>query len=343
MGLSLTEEDYVILKELGIDVFSESRRYWFIRTQGGLYYDSFVNEGYVGIEWDEISDNNLIKNCEEEELRLLVAKYYPKVDKPGYPVKQILKFANEIKKGDIVLIPNEKSQWLHIGQFLDDEMYIYEEEYDFEDILDAHYEGQEKKQILKKRRRVKWITSFKRNDWDPLLHRIIFSYGPVSCADDYSVYIDRMLSQFYIKGDEAFFTYKVNKKKNIPYSKMLKFLNDNDEIMQYINKYSQEIQVNAEQIILKISVQSKGPVQLKGAVKDVLIIGLIIGALFGTNMKFKIVGFEYSVQTNGLPGLINCVKELIESQNGEKDRENLIQKLNEDKEALQLTLPSESL
>lgn len=343
MELLLREEDCGILRELGVDIFSENRRYWFIRTQGGLYYDNFVNECYVGIEWDEVSDLNLIKNCDEEKLRLQVANYYPKVEKPGYPVKQILRFANEIKKGDIVLIPNEKSQWLHIGQFLEDEMYIFEEDYDFEDVLEAHYEGHEKKQILKKRRKVQWITSFKRSDWDPYLHRIIFAYGPVSCADDYSMYIDRMLSQFYIKGNEAYFTYKVNKKKNIPYNKMLKFLNNNDEIMQYINKYSPNLQVNSEQIVLKISVQSKGPVQLKGAVRDVLIIGLIIGALFGTNMKFKIIGLEYNVQTDGLPGLLNCVKELIEGQDGEGDKEELIQKLNEDKESLQLILPSELL
>ncbi|WP_313232421.1 hypothetical protein [Tissierella praeacuta] len=343
MELSFREEDYAILREMGIDVFSEKRRYWFIRTQGGLYYDNFVNEGFVGIEWDEVSDLELIKNCEEEKLRLQIAEHYPKVDKLGYPVGQILKFANEIKKGDIVLIPNEKSQWIHIGEFLDDDMYIYEDDYDFEEILELHYEGKEKKQILKKRRRVQWINSFKRSDWDPYLHRIIFSYGPVSCADDYSVYIDRMLSQFYIKGDEAYFTYKVNRKKNIPYINMLNFLNNNNEVMQYINKYSPNLRVSPEQIVLKMSVQSKGPVQLKGAVRDVLIIGLIIGALFGTSMKFKIPCLEYSVETQGLPGLITSIKELIDSKDGKEEKEELVNKLNEDKEKLQLILPGETI
>lgn len=335
----LKREDYTILRKLGIDVFSESRRYWFVRTQGGLYYDNFVNENFVGIEWDKISDIDLIKNCEVDKLRLQVAQYYPKVEKVGYPVGQILKFANDIKKGDIVLIPNEGSQWINIGEILDDDMYIYEDDYDFEELLESHYEDKELKQILRKRRRVNWIASFKRSDWDPYLHRIIFSYGPVSCADEYSIYIDRMLSQFYIKGDEAYFTYKVNRKKNIPYINMLDFLNNNYEIMEYINKYSNGIKINPEEIVLKMSVQSKGPVQLKGKVANVLAIGLLICTLFGSKMTFKIIGFEYSIDSDGLPGLLRTIDELIENDDGKTQREELIEKLDVDKEKLQLELP----
>ncbi|HBJ2609737.1 hypothetical protein FDA77_18995 [Clostridium botulinum] len=349
MEFEIQEKDYELLKKIGIDVFPEDRNYWFIRTQSGTYYDSFVNEGFVGIEWDEISDLKLIKNSNEEKLKLDVIKYYPKVEKPGHPVNQILRFANDIKKGDIVLIPNERSEWICIGEFLSDEMYIYEEEEDFQDILDSLDDDcKDKKPILKKRRKVRWIKQVKRNELDPYLYRIIYSHNAVCDANKYSIFIDRTLSQFYIKGNEAYYTYKVNKKRNIPYIDMLSFLNNNNNIINYINAYYSDLSINADDLILKISVQSKGPIQLKGAIRNVLIIGLIMGSLFGGKLNLKIPGFEYNVETEGLPKLLNSIQVFLEKRDSakidkeEKEKlEKIIEQLQKDKKKLELQLPLE--
>ncbi|MEG0181248.1 MAG: hypothetical protein RR657_05100 [Peptostreptococcaceae bacterium] len=335
------EEQY--LTQLGVDIIPEERNYWFIRTQGGEYYNDFVNEGFVGIEWDEISNINLINSKSENDLKIEAIKYYPKYEKPGYIVNSILRFAHDIKKGDVVLIPSVSSKWFSIGEILEDEMFIYDEDEDesdnnrFVELLDSMQEDNNdiKKQIIKKRRKVKWIKQVKREELDPYLYGIIYSHGAISPANKYATYIDRALSHFYIKGEEAYFTYQVNKKQNIPYSDMFEFLSANNDIIKFINKYIQNDELILNDLILKINVQSKGPLQLKGTVYKVLVYGLVITGLFGADMSFKAFDCEMSISTKGLPALLTEVNTLLNKE----DINKVKNELNKSKEKLEISLP----
>ena len=336
MNNEFVENNKELLERLGISIFPEDRKYWFVRTQGGKYYNTFDKEGFIGIEWDEISDLELINKRDEDALKEEVVHYYPKVDKPGYVVGQILRFAHNIKKGDIVLIPSENSTWINIGEVQNDEMYIYEEEEDFEDLLySLDEEESEKKQILKKRKKVKWIRSVKKSDLDPSLYSIIYSHAAVANVEKYSDFIDRTISQFYIKGDEASFTYKVNKKRNIPYSDMRAFLRANDNIFDYLNANVEEF--NIDDLIFKINVQSKGPIQFKGKISSVLASGLLISALFGSDISFEGFGFSFQMNTEGLPKLLREINEMNNNENEELDK--LKEDINKAGEKLEVTTP----
>ncbi|KAI3344294.1 hypothetical protein FDB30_04100 [Clostridium botulinum] len=346
MELSIKEES--LLNKIGINVFPKNRNYWFIRTQGGNYYDDFTNENFVGIEWDEISDLNFIKSATEDQWKEKIKKCYKDVDKPGYIMNQIKKFVYDIKKGDIVLIPNEKSRWIAIGEILDDDIEIYEEdksETDFESLLDYLDESddKEKKIIIKKRRKVKWLKTFKRSEWDPYLLNIIYSHSAVADANKYNIFIDRMLSQFYIKGDEGYFTYRINKKSNIPYSDMLSFLNNNDKLMNYICNKFPEWKFNKDDIILKVNVQSKGPLQLKSKMFTILICGTIITALFGSHFNFEFLGAKVDIESEGLPKLISTVMEVNEKIMKEKEDDEelkqLVKDFKENQEKLEIEVP----
>ena len=336
--MNLREQDKQILKSMGIDVFSEERQYWLIRTQGGEYYNDFRNENFVGIEWDEISDLKMINKRDEEALKSEVLHYYPKTNKPGYPVNQILKFAHNMSKGDIVLIPSENSNWISIGEILDDNMYIYEEdEEDFETLLESlDNENDEKKSILKKRRRVRWLDSVKKTDLDPYLYSVIYTHSAIANIDKYSVFIDRTLSQFYIKGDECYFTYRVNKKKNIPYSDMRKFFRANDLIIDYLDANIDDF--NIDDIIFKINVQSKGPVQYKGKISSVLAMGLLITSLFGSDFKFEGFGFNFEMSTEGLPKLLKSISDM--NNNPTPELQQIKEGVNKAGESLEVTTPN---
>lgn len=346
MEISTVEEK--ILKKIGIDVFSKNRNYWFVRTQGGAYYDDFTNENFVGIEWDEISDVEFIRNASEEQWKETIKKHYKDVDKPGYIINQIKKFVFDIKQGDIVLIPNEKSKWIAIGEVLDNDIEVYEEdknESDFESLLDYldESEDKEKKIVIKKRRKVKWIKTFKRSEWDPYLLNIIYSHSAVADANKYSIFIDRMLSQFYIKGDEGYFTYKINKKSNIPYSDMLSFLNNNDKIMNYISNMFPELEFNKEDMILKVNVQSKGPIQLKNKMMTILLCGTIITALFGSHFNFEFLGAKLDIESEGLPKLITTImdarEKILREKETDEDLKKIVEGLKENKEKLEIEVP----
>ena len=146
-------KDKDILRQLGVDIFPTERKYWFVRTQKGTYYEDFINDKFIGIEWDKVSDIEFIKNDNEDDLKEGIIKQYPNVERPGYVAKQILKFCNSMKSGDIVLIPSEKSKWITFAEILDDDIYLYEEEDDFQRIIDDFFDDIEKKDektLLKK-------------------------------------------------------------------------------------------------------------------------------------------------------------------------------------------------
>lgn len=345
MEFSINDKKF--LNEIGVDVFSEKRNYWFVRTQKGTYYEDFINDNFIGIEWDKISDLNFIRQIKEEDLKVEVSKQYLEIDRPGYVASQIYKFCNCMKKGDIVLIPSKESKWITIGELLEDDAYIQEkEQLDFQEFLDNFYDSEDEsaeKTLLLKRRKVKWLKSLKKSELDPYLYSIIYSHNAIVDANPYSLFIDRMLSQFYLKGDEGYFTYKINKKYNIPYSNMLSFLNNNDKLMDYINNKFPELNFNKNDIILKVNVQSKGPVQLKSKIMWILICGVAITALFGAHFDFEFLGAKVDIETEGLPKLISTISESIQ-KNKETDPElkEIIEAFQKDKENLELELPQQN-
>lgn len=345
--MEFSSNDKKFLHEIGIDIFSDKRNYWFVRTQKGTYYEDFKNDKFIGIEWDKVSDLNFIKQMKEEDLKVEVSNQYSEIERPGYVASQIYKFCNCMKKGDIVLIPSKESKWISIGELLDDDAYIYEkEQLDFQELLDDFYDSDDEaaeKTSLLKRRKVKWLKSFKKSELDPYLYSIIYSHNAIVDANPYSLFIDRMLSQFYIKGEEGYFTYKINKKCNIPYSNMLSFLNNNDRLMDYINKKFPELQFNKNDIILKVNVQSRGPLQLKSKIMWILISGVAITALFGAHFDFEFLGAKVDIETEGLPKLITTISEAIQkNKDTDPELKEIIEAFQKDKENLELELPQQN-
>ena len=341
-NLCLSKNDCNILNQLGIPVIDENRNYWFLRTQGGTYFDDFFFGNYIAIEWEEINDIELIKDTSKsEELKKLVLEKYPDCKQPGSAVANLQKFVTSFKKGDIVIIPNEQSKILAFGEILSDEVYLYEQ-----DPFEAFLSGDEDsgKTLLSKRRDVKWIKYVKRTDLDPYLYKIIYSHNTIVDANPYQSFIDRTLYQFYIKNNSAHLTYKVHKKTNIPYADMLSFLNTYNHLIDYLNKNYHELNLDINDIILKINVQSKGPIEFKGAVKKMLILGLVGSLLFGGSVSINIKeGIDIS--TEGLPGLLSSIGTFIDGLKSNEDDEEL-KKLQEEidtlKNNLQLEAPSVS-
>lgn len=52
--------------EFVIDEISE-RRYWFVRTNGGEYYDDYFHEGYIAVGFNSITDKSTIEKAETDD------------------------------------------------------------------------------------------------------------------------------------------------------------------------------------------------------------------------------------------------------------------------------------
>lgn len=68
MNNQYIENNKEIFEKLGISVFTKNRKYCFVKTQCGKYYNTFDKEGFIGIEWDEISYLELINKKDEYTL-----------------------------------------------------------------------------------------------------------------------------------------------------------------------------------------------------------------------------------------------------------------------------------
>lgn len=268
------------------------QKYWFIRTNAGEYYDDFVNEGFVGIGWNKVQLSHLDISV---PLGDIVKEKYPDATKANYVANQIKIFSQEIKKGDIVMVPSTKSKYIHFGVIDDDAAFEEDLPIELEDIenhpeLEFNYEGA---CPYRKRRKVNWISVKRREKLDPQLYRLIYSQGTISNAKDYSEFIDRTLFDFYIKGEKCHMILHVEKQGNIKGNKLVQFMGDILDIAEENNDTEEEVD-------LKVSVQSPGTIEIIGLVPVIILAAVGIVGILGGRTKF--LGME--IDSPGIMGRI---------------------------------------
>src|SRR5699024_521605 len=132
-----------------IPYIPESRNYWLIRTQGGRFYNEFRRRNEIGVNWNEVTAND-IKSLSEIDIRKLISKHYPKSKNKSRIVNQLRIFENIIKTNDIVVITGLASNKFSIGKVLSDSSYEIER--------DRNKVEEDKKYCpYTKRKKVKWI------------------------------------------------------------------------------------------------------------------------------------------------------------------------------------------
>jgi restriction system protein len=270
------------------------QQYWFVRTNSGDYYDDFVNEGFIGIGWNKITFEDFNIN---RPLGDVVKERYPDTIKYNHVAKQIDTFSRGIKKGDIVLIPSTKSTFIHFGIVQDNEAYEEEEiPVELEDIdnhpeLEFNFEGV---CPYKKRRRVNWIDVKKRDKLDPQLYRLIYSQQTITDAKPYSVFIERALYDFFIKGDKCHMVLHVERKGDIKGNHLVPFMAD------ILNIANSNLEENEDGVDLKVRVQSEGTIELIGLIPTIIFASVAIVGILGGRAKF--LGME--IDTPGIMGRI---------------------------------------
>lgn len=320
-----------------IPIIPEDKNYWLIRTQSGQYFQEFYLGNYVAIGWNEINDYDLIKDTGKyDELVDLIKEIYKDKEKmPGLIAGNIKKFVNEMKKGDIIIIPSENSRFIAFGELLEDE--IYEEEINLEDIEDGACD-------FKKRRRVKWLKHQNKKEIDIYIHRLLNSHHAITNANDYSTFIDRTLYPFYIKDDEAHFTLRVNETKKIKAIELANLINNNLAVIDNFNKILDE-KLNKNNVDMKINVQSPGPVEIYGAIKEIAVIGFFIMLVCGGSFKLthknkqKDTEFNTELKTDGF--MEKLIKFLDHKNENKIELMKLEESIKKSQEQLKINVPTQ--
>jgi restriction system protein len=195
---------------------STTRKYWLVRTQGGLYYDDFKDRNFIAVGYNSIRLEDIVdakKRVEkypENYLASVIKGRITDEKKPKYAAQQLLKFAYGIKAGDIVIIPSANSRTISIGEIVSNDVYLY---------IDApksvSAKGDSKKCPFIKRKAVKWVKEVRRSELDPLLYKLLFSHHFISDGSAYDNIIDNMLHDFYVKGSQTYLVLDVETQKRI--------------------------------------------------------------------------------------------------------------------------------
>lgn len=316
---------------LGIPEINEEKNYWLVRTQAGEYFQEFYLNNYIAIGWDEINDFNLIEQNDSNKLKEKVQEIYGEDEgRPGHVANQVLRFVNEMKSGDIILIPSKGSTHLVLGELQEDDIYIIDskEVDDFEADMCPFL----------KRRKVKWIKVIGKDKTDPYLYKLLNSHHTISIANEYAPYIDRSLYSFFRKGNNAHIVFEVQKEDEIHAIALINFINRTLSTVDIFNKATNS-NLNKNNIDLKINVQSPGPVEYSGDIVTILIIGLTIIGIVGGGLKFKKNGkdIEGEITSNGLIGEI--FNFLLKKQKNDIELERLKRELGDSIQDLEVKLP----
>jgi len=106
------------------------RGYWFVRTDSGKNFETFVKNSFIGIGWNGITLEDLRDaSLKAAEVKRKIAKRYNiDIDKSSGKGKttaiytKLLRF-KEFKKGDLIIIPSSNSKLYAFGIIQDNSIY----------------------------------------------------------------------------------------------------------------------------------------------------------------------------------------------------------------------------
>lgn len=293
---------------------SATRKYWFVRTQQGTYYQDFIDGGYIAIGYNKITLEMIKSAYDQGELAPavlsdIVSRHYTKEEeyRPGHAASQLLRFAYEIKKGDIILIPSENSTEITFGEVLNN----------------ANYTVPTTNTGYYKRKKVRWSRSIKRDDLDPNLYRLMFSHHTISDANSYAVYIDKILNTFFIKNGKANLVLNVEQVDDIKAKDLFQMGSISLDLLDdFCQEY--DMTVNSDDITLKLDVQSPGFILLSGSnIAAIIILGIIIVAISGGGFTFSDASSKVkaSIKTDGI---IEKVRKFLNSNSNRSAKKKIL-------------------
>ena len=260
---TMDTESANILKILEIP---KETKYWLVRAGRGEEYEDFKQSSSIGIQYNQISLENLIQlekisinvpeltpsgrkrksetiekeyNKKKKDLytSLVLRNIRPKPSKNGASQigSRLQNFYNKMNIGDIVIVPYRSSRKFLIG-IISSEMYeLTDDEYlELKNKVELNSIGQ-KISVCKKRRKITWVNEVNREWINPKLLYTINMHQSIIDITDYGKYIDGLLSPVYIKDNVIYGKISVRTKDNI-----------NSEVWETLYKTINKLKSNVE-------------------------------------------------------------------------------------------------
>lgn len=295
--------------------------YWLLRADGGKYYEDFFLNNFVAISDNEITLNSIL---DEKKMSIagITIDHYKDLYRNCYPDwsnQQIAhaagrteKFIDQIKVGDLVLVPSKRSTDFLLGVITSDVFEIKEEEVSSGEKI--HYTVTP----FLKRRRVKWLKEIPRSDLSENLYWVLSAHQTIFDLKEDKNYINQLLSPMYIQNGICHGTIRIGKEEG---------LNSDDWFGLYsvIKEISDH---TSDDVIIKSNVQSPGLLELVSIdFKTIVSITIVLSGVLVGDFNFFGVKFK---------GIFPAINEHKKQKADIKKTEKEIDLMEEDQKAKQI-------
>ncbi|RQO32558.1 hypothetical protein DBR32_02890 [Taibaiella sp. KBW10] len=245
-------------------------KYWFIRSDGGQNFETYLENDFIAIGWNDITLHDLTQIPAEQAKQKIANVYNLPLDQRSNRnsvtriYNKLHNFVN-LKKGDIFFIPSENSSRLAFGEILTNHVEVSE------NVIGncSHY----------KRRAVKWLTdALPITSLDPTFFKIRKPWHAISeISTDYQYYIDSIIHDLYQKEDSTHFVLRVTQQNEINLVGLSKALTNLVDIMRLVNEQL-SLGENIDESTIRINLQSPGLFNIKFSGSALALAACLLGA-----------------------------------------------------------------
>lgn len=255
--------------------------YWLVRADGGKYYEDFFLNNFIAISDNEITLEKIEEHIDESIAGLSI-EHYKKIYREtykGWTSQQIAqsasrtqKFLEDMKIGDVILVPSKKSSHFLIGV-----------------VSSSAFEVNESKLVSKievnyainpyfKRRNVIWIKEVSRSEISEKLYWMLSAHQTIFNLKEYKNYINQLLSPIYIHDGYCHGTLKVSKEEGL----------NSDEWYDFYTLVKKIASKSSDKVVVKSNVQSPGFIEMVTSFIDkptAMALMTILGGTIFTDVK----------------------------------------------------------
>lgn len=200
--------------------------FWLIRTKSGYFYDEFVNEKFVALGWNHITKSTSFDKKNVEILKDQIKERYGDL-RPGVAVNKCIRFIEEVKPGDYVLIPNVGGSKVTIGilgEYYEEDLDYIKELVAIKKIENGESEIGKVKCPYRKRRHMEIVMTVSSKRLGYKILKGMSSYHGISDMNDYAIDILNCVYDCYTYKDNMMCSLNIAKKNPIKARELSKLM-----------------------------------------------------------------------------------------------------------------------
>lgn len=235
-----------LTKCLNVKNIDSSTKFWIIRTKRGCFYDEFISEGFIALGWNTIAEKELLdikkangkkakEEKEREKLENNIKTNYPRNKQIAETLNKCIRFFDEMKEGDIVMIPSAKSKIVSfavIGNYYEDINCTYEKEVEIINRIDSDNDyGMGVKCPYKKRRKITLLKTIDGKKLNIHLREALASYHGLSNIDKYSDFVLSSIYNLYYSNNKINMVFNIEKEEEVGALDLSQFIHSSSKLL----------------------------------------------------------------------------------------------------------------